>query len=1019
MKKIQLTLLLLLSFCVSFSQIYQQENLFGREANRFLLKYSLGIPRDTVAPAYAYQTWPHLATKGDTLYLWSTSLLKWTAIRADTSGGGGGTPTVYDEGFGLKLASTTFSVDTSKISTPYDLDSLRIAITGAGSWSKLSDSVVHWGRDGAELVYLTNNSSPSAFDQDSLILLGGWHRDSIPPSTKHVYKYNRTMDTWRRLPDAPWSTGLHCFGVHYQNDSIYVWGGDAENPATQQFWVFKVSTEAWTLLRNNIVSTRSNYGTIWDNGPLMIGGIHFSLDTTNHYATVMRGYQDGSAWTTVTSSAYQFKGVFSGAGAKFNNYLYMIGGVRNFGVDENARWYSDSIWRSSDNGATWEYRGKVPFNSTGYYGKGRAFMKVVPSFNGEHLGLFFGYQRVATLGIVDFYDSYVMDKNENWKPLAFFPGTGKNGARHAPAVAPVPDGWIIATGYGTIMRMDAWKMTYPYNGLLSNEGNRFGYPIRVGARDSNNVHIIMQDTARVSIYKDSIAMYAARFNFNDNGEPLSLDRTTVRWMSNSAGVIHRYRVNSDSGYLRFAQTQGGEVGGWRITGAGNIPALNLFNTGRARIGFNGMNTDYSGSFFTVTAASSTGGILALQNGAGANVFSWSGDGGMIMHATPGTSAGSYDLLTRNTANGLLEKIPSSSVLTQSALNDTAAAIRADMGSGGGGTPAVAHELKFKIGVTVGSPAHGDSLFSLSTYAGMKINFYREGELQFDSSSEDGYEYDFSSGDFVVHPPFRAGERVIIQAFPIAQWTYDGFPSGYDADADTYFAALATAGVSLTTPEKEAYNDWVIAEKAAGRYSKYTAIYPFMGGTAAAHAINAKSPGTNNITFSAGWTHTANGIQGNGTTATGSTGVLAASLGLNSIHLSLYINQDANGYDFGVYGNSYSNLNIAGYGGNNIYTNNNNTGDQATAVSDLLGMIVNTRTISTEYYVVKNGTSSTKTATSGVANPFDAITIGGVPGAAAYSAKRYAFATIGSGLTVLEAQGLTTNTLTLQTTLGRN
>jgi len=56
------------------------------------------------------------------------------------------------------------------------------------------------------------------------------------------------------------------------------------------------------------------------------------------------------------------------------------------------------------------------------------------------------------------------------------------------------------------------------------------------------------------------------------------------------------------------------------------------------------------------------------------------------------------------------------------------------------------------------------------------------------------------------------------------------------------------------------------------WSKFRAVYPFVGGAATAHSINLVSPTTNQITWFGTVTHNATGITGDGTTGYGSTGI---------------------------------------------------------------------------------------------------------------------------------------------------
>jgi len=90
---------------------------------------------------------------------------------------------------------------------------------------------------------------------------------------------------------------------------------------------------------------------------------------------------------------------------------------------------------------------------------------------------------------------------------------------------------------------------------------------------------------------------------------------------------------------------------------------------------------------------------------------------------------------------------------------------------------------------------------------------------------------------------------------------------FDADAQAYFTAVETAGGTLSTSDKNAWNTYVLAKKSEGTWTKIKAVFPFMGGTAAAHAIDAVSA-TTMITWSGTLTHDGSGVTGNGVNGKG-------------------------------------------------------------------------------------------------------------------------------------------------------
>jgi len=83
-------------------------------------------------------------------------------------------------------------------------------------------------------------------------------------------------------------------------------------------------------------------------------------------------------------------------------------------------------------------------------------------------------------------------------------------------------------------------------------------------------------------------------------------------------------------------------------------------------------------------------------------------------------------------------------------------------------------------------------------------------------------------------------------------------SPLDPDATTYINAVLAAGGSLTTPQRTAINTFFVGLKTDGTYSKFYYLHLFFGGTSGSNAINAKNPGTYNLSFQGTWTHSVTG-----------------------------------------------------------------------------------------------------------------------------------------------------------------
>jgi len=250
----------------------------------------------------------------------------------------------------------------------------------------------------------------------------------------------------------------------------------------------------------------------------------------------------------------------------------------------------------------------------------------------------------------------------------------------------------------------------------------------------------------------------------------------------------------------------------------------------------------------------------------------------------------------------------------------------------------------------------------------------------------------------------------------------------DPDAQAFITA---AGITDPT-QQSAINNLVINLKAASIWTKMKAVYPFVGGTASTHKWNLKDPQDSDaayrLVFFGGWTHDANGIQGNGTNGYADTRFnpnTGYSVNDNG-HISVYsrLNQSQVDADLGCQsGSNYLILSIRRLDqSNNTYygVNSSNFAIQ-NADPNSLGMYVANR-IGTSNKGYKNNAiaiSATNSATVRPnANAYISTINSGGPNSGLYSNKQFAFATIGDGLTDTEAADFYTAVQNFQTTLSR-
>lgn len=247
-------------------------------------------------------------------------------------------------------------------------------------------------------------------------------------------------------------------------------------------------------------------------------------------------------------------------------------------------------------------------------------------------------------------------------------------------------------------------------------------------------------------------------------------------------------------------------------------------------------------------------------------------------------------------------------------------------------------------------------------------------------------------------------------------------SSFDPDAQAFITAPG-----ITDPiQQNAINQLVLDLKAYSIWTKFNALYPFVGGTATTHKYNLKNPADTNgafrLSFIGGWTHSANGALPNGTNAYADT-FYNPSINLsniNSNHISFYSRTDSMTSSVEMGGGSgavlvdlelrYSalsyNWNMASF---ITHTNSNST-----------GMYVNTRTGATAFKLIKNSSTilNTGTGSAGATKPNITYHIGKRNYDSLWSNKQCAFASIGDGLSDTDVSNFYTAVQVFQTSLSR-
>lgn len=250
-------------------------------------------------------------------------------------------------------------------------------------------------------------------------------------------------------------------------------------------------------------------------------------------------------------------------------------------------------------------------------------------------------------------------------------------------------------------------------------------------------------------------------------------------------------------------------------------------------------------------------------------------------------------------------------------------------------------------------------------------------------------------------------------------------SDFDAKQFMYASGISNNQI------KDAIYRLCIDLKMAGIFTKCTAIYPFVGGTATTHRFNLRDPrdldAAFRLQFFGGGTHSANGYQPNGTNGYANTFLVPNILTSNSHHFSAYCRtaQTANAVVVGATNTllpSYVQLNVS-TGTGLFYYSGALTTEVGTALSNSTGFFVGTTRASNDRKTFRNGAQQGQLTTS-INTTYNALNVfigarntDGTAGQ--FSSQQLAFTSIGLGLTDAEAATYNSIVQSFQTTLGRN
>lgn len=258
----------------------------------------------------------------------------------------------------------------------------------------------------------------------------------------------------------------------------------------------------------------------------------------------------------------------------------------------------------------------------------------------------------------------------------------------------------------------------------------------------------------------------------------------------------------------------------------------------------------------------------------------------------------------------------------------------------------------------------------------------------------------------------------------------------DNDAKSYIDSLKVNGASLTYSEELAINDFILDLKGLGSTTNNTDVwnstevmYPFIGGLAATHALNARNLGTFDATYQGTLTHDSSGVSGWGASNYIKTGYTPSTHGsLNNSHASFYSQTDNSAIQI-AYGSrntvtgDYFDGSTSGTNqwGSRMYSL---TALSTIGLSNSLGHFIATRPDINNHRVFIDGvlSNSTGAQTGGLSNYevfLGSVNIDGSPFGSFPLLMTCSFFSLGTGLTDNQAQDYYDAVQKLQTAFGRN
>jgi uncharacterized delta-60 repeat protein len=211
-----------------------------------------------------------------------------------------------------------------------------------------TDNGATWTQQTANAGWSARSSHSSvAMPDGSIVLMGGHY--SISNSLNDVWRSTDNGATWtQQTANAGWSARYSHNSVVMSDGSIVLMGGFDSSGHKNDVWRSTDNGATWTQQTASAGwSARYSHNSVAmpDGSIVLMGGV----DSGNYKNDVWRSTNNGATWTQQTASAGWSARYYHRSVAMPDGSIVLMGGV-NY---NNAPYYKNDVWRSTDKGATW------------------------------------------------------------------------------------------------------------------------------------------------------------------------------------------------------------------------------------------------------------------------------------------------------------------------------------------------------------------------------------------------------------------------------------------------------------------------------------------------------------------------------------------------------------------------------------------------------------------------------------------------------------------------------------------